>query len=449
MRDRRPVSVELLGTLDEKFVANAVVFEHATPCAGLLLAGERFRTPSGSLDHDLVLRALADGLRYAPELRRRLRPAPLGLTTPAWVPDDALDVAAHVRFHPGVVAADGPDLPVLLAGRLNPPLDPRRPLWNTVVAELDDGRLAVAWRIQHAVGDGLYGLRLLDALTEADAAAPALGTHRPPRSGVELLRFAGAAWWRRQAGPRAAWHEYWRKPFRRRLRRWAGRVVRPVRNRVIAARGLAATLVPRRRYAFAVHDLAPVARRARELGGSVHDLTVAAALVALDQMLPDPAGPRLGVPLSHRAARGDRRNHVRMTVVGLPPGTPLAEAVPLVHAAVADAIKGTGPSQGIGPGQGVPGAARVAARGYASFVPWRPRVRHLGPAAVRGAVLWPVLDPRDDIAVFGSSYADTFALAVVGSTSLDVDAVLRVFAEQVIGADRLADLTPDLTGGAP
>ncbi|QAY63975.1 hypothetical protein ET495_12890 [Xylanimonas allomyrinae] len=576
-RDRRPVWAELLGTLDEKFVANAVVFEHATPCAGLLLRGEPLRTETGALDRELVLRALAHGLARAPELRRRLRPAPFGLTTPAWVPDDDIDLEAHVRFHVGVVATDGPELPVLLAGRLNPPLDPRRPLWNTVVAELDDGRVAIAWRIQHAVGDGLYGMRLLDALTEADdagaagdagvaggagaagdaaadgpgsrAAAPSTsgastsgastsgasttgtsatgtsatgtsrstptvpplepGPHRPPRSGAELLRVAWLAWWRRQEGPRGAWHEYWRKPFLRRLRRWGGRLVRPVRNHVLVVRGLTESLVPQRRYAFATHDLPPVARRARELGGSVHDLTVALALVALDQVLPDPAGPRLGVPISRRAARGDRRNHVRMTVVGIPPGTTLAEAVPLVHAAVATAVEAIEPSPSrvaepgepsrpaatilttaglahaspaptipalgptksatnsptLSPGHSAPGSpapgqpgsasptrdapphpaaphpaaphpapdAPTRRRGYASFVPWRPRARSLGPALVGSAVLWPVLDPRDDLAVFGSSYADTFSLAVVGSRHVDVDAVQRAFAELVLG----------------
>ncbi|QAY69512.1 wax ester/triacylglycerol synthase domain-containing protein [Xylanimonas protaetiae] len=425
-RDHRPVSVELLGTLDEKFVANVLVFEHATPCAGLLLDGGPFRTPSGGLDRDLVLRSLARGLGSAPELLRRLRPAPLGLTTPAWVPDDDVDVAAHVRFHPDVVAADGPELPRLLAGRLNAPLDPRRPLWNTVVAEVDDGRVAVAWRIQHAVGDGLYGMRLLDAITDPDA-PPVTRTHRPPRSGGELLLVAWSQWRRHQTGFTGAWHEYWRKPFRRRLRRWGGRLVRPLRNRAIEARGLAATLVPGRRYAFTVHDLRSVTRRAHALGGSVHDLTVALALVALDRVQRDPAGPRLGVPISHRSARGDRRNHVRMTVVGIPAGSTLEDAVPLVHAAVA-AAAATAPA----PTTTAPGAAAPRTHhGYASFVPWQPRPRRLGPALVEGAVLWPVLDPADDIAVFGSSYADTFTLAVVGSTSVDVDAVEKVIDQLV------------------
>ena len=39
-------------------------------------------------------------LDAAPRLRRRLAPTPLGLAPPAWVDDDAFDLARHVRRLP-------------------------------------------------------------------------------------------------------------------------------------------------------------------------------------------------------------------------------------------------------------------------------------------------------------------------------------------------------------
>ena len=42
--------------------------------------------------------------------------------------------------------------------------------------------------------------------------------------------------------------------------------------------------------------------------------------------------------------------------------------------------------------------------------------------------LWPVVDPKDDLAVFTSSYGGTLALAVTARPEVEIDDVVRRFA---------------------
>ena len=53
MGDTRPVAVELMRTLDEKFIANTIVFESARPAAGFIAEGAALRRGDGSLDREL------------------------------------------------------------------------------------------------------------------------------------------------------------------------------------------------------------------------------------------------------------------------------------------------------------------------------------------------------------------------------------------------------------
>ena len=60
--------------------------------------------------------------------------------------------------------------------------------------------------------------------------------------------------------------------------------------------------------------------------------------------------------------------------------------------------------------------------------PVRARAQYFGRARVKRLTLWPVVDPKDDLAVFTSSYGGTLALAVTARPEVDIDEVVRRFA---------------------
>jgi diacylglycerol O-acyltransferase / wax synthase len=421
MGDTRPVAVELMRTLDEKFIANAIAFEAARPAAGFIAEGAALRRADGSLDRELIRQVIAGGSRRMPAMRQRLMQAPLGLTTPGWVPVDHLDLDFHVRFLDDVI--DDADLAEVLAGRKNGEMRLDHPLWDFLVGESASGDVVVVGRVHHAFGDGIFGMRVFDALVADEPYDPGpVDESRPPirapRTGAGLLVVAGRTWWDAQYGPTGAWREYWRKPFRKRLSRWGGRMLRPIRNREITRRGLVRQHLPLWRSAFAAFDHSLVHRRARELGGSVTSLTVAIALEAVEELAGATGDPALLVPISRRVGSGgDERNHVRMVRVSRPAGTVLEDAVPLVQAAIERAAA-----------TGETGTADGGWSGYASYLPGRARPQYFGPSRVRRLTLWPVVDPKDDLAVFTSSYGGTLALAVTARPEVDVDDVVRRFA---------------------
>ena len=98
-----PVSVDLMRTLDEKHMATSLAFEAMHTAGVFVVDGAPLTQPDGSIDRERVLAAVSQSMGRIPELGKRLMPSPLGLTAPAWVPDDDYDVVQHVHF------ADGTD----------------------------------------------------------------------------------------------------------------------------------------------------------------------------------------------------------------------------------------------------------------------------------------------------------------------------------------------------
>ncbi|MCS0498054.1 wax ester/triacylglycerol synthase family O-acyltransferase [Protaetiibacter mangrovi] len=418
MATRLPV--ELMRTLDEKFVADWVAFQTMRPTGGLIVEGAPYRRADGTIDREAVLVLARHLVANWPALRMRVRSMPLGITTPAWVAAEP-ELAWHVRF---IDHVEPDDVALVLGGERNGPLALDRPLWTLLVAGLPDGDVAFVPQVQHALGDGIFALRFIDQLT-ADApfdpsATPAADELAPPPGAMGILREAGASWWRRQGGLGAAWREYTRKPFPRRLRRTGGRILRPRRLR--RQQGMP---LPHRHHAFRTLDLREVKLAARAAGCSVHDLAVAASLLAASRT--DPAAETaLLVPVSRRAGTtGDERNNISMTEVSLSPGSGRAEAVAQVGAQLGAFIAGDPDAL----------ARPLSAPGYTSYLPWRVRPRYAGAALVREVVLWPVLDPRHPFAVFAGSYASTFSIAVSGAPDVDVESIAADMARVVLGDD--------------
>jgi hypothetical protein len=415
--------VELMRTLDEKFIADPVAFATMRPTAAVVVDGAPLRDATGAIDIELV-RALVERATWQfPPMRLRLRPMPWGVTTPAWVAAEDVDLDYHLRF------LDRPpaDESAALAGDSNGDLDAARPLWVILVVPLANGDIALVPQVQHALGDGLFGLRVIDALSKNEPFDASDGDAdrvpvRSPRTRAGILIEALRGWWRLQGGLRAAWREYSRKSFRRRLRRTGGRILRPFR-----ARRRPPVALPPRHHAFATFALADAKRAARAIGSSLHDLTVASALQAVEAGLGGEGPVALLVPVSRRAgSTGDERNNISMVRVAVPRGLELPEIAASVHQQVAAAA-----------------AADILAPppnrdwpGYASFLPWRPRRRYIGQALVRSVILWPVLDPGERVAVFGSTYHEAYTVAVSGTDDLDVPGLLARTCEAFLTAEQ-------------
>ena len=131
-----------------------------------------------------ALRArIAARLERAPQLRRRLEVRSRRWV--AWVDDPTFDVDDHIRAVPtwGTVSDEG--LERVCARMMEERLDRARPLWTIDLLDpLENGRIAVIWRLHHSMADGAMAMRLAeDVLWDApDSAIAGNGAreHSPP-----------------------------------------------------------------------------------------------------------------------------------------------------------------------------------------------------------------------------------------------------------------------------
>ncbi|AYG03711.1 wax ester/triacylglycerol synthase domain-containing protein [Gryllotalpicola protaetiae] len=406
--------VELMRTLDEKFIRTRVEFEAMWPTATIIVDSAPFRRADGTVDRERVADALlVVGERFT-ETRLKLVDSPLGVTTPLWVPAGPLDRDYHLGWFPRVPTVG--EEPALFAGGANVPRRRDRPLWRCTVIERADGDLAVVGSVQHALGDALFALRFVDALmgVGADDAPPALGP--APRTRVGGLGVVWGRWLRARSGPRDAWHEYWRKPFRKRLTRWGGRMLRPARNRAIAQRGLREVYAPAMAAGYWSTPLAQASELAGRLGGSISDLVVALALRVAVRLEGAAGEASVAVPVSRRRREGASvRNSIVMLRVSVSETAPLAAAVAAVHAQVTHFGR-------TGGGDLTP----AESGGYASYLPYRRGQAAIAGAAVRQVVLWPVPTPGSRFGLFATSYAGELSFAALCAPGLDPAAVRSV-----------------------
>ena len=118
-------------------------------------------------------------LDAAPRLRQRLVETPLRVARPVWLDDPKFDIARHVT----AVRTDGPvsreGLEEIVAELMGERLDRAHPLWRIdIVEQLEDGAMALIWRIHHCLADGTTCMRfgagvLWDTRPELPSRAPA------------------------------------------------------------------------------------------------------------------------------------------------------------------------------------------------------------------------------------------------------------------------------------
>jgi diacylglycerol O-acyltransferase / wax synthase len=159
--------------------------------------------PGGGRD---VLRALRDEFKQTREAKApwnlKLRhPNLLASPLQAWIEDDAFDIDYHVRRSGLPSPGDERELGILVSRLHSHKIDFHRPPWEVHFIEgLEGGRVALYFKVHHALVDGYTGMRILMRSLSRDAAdrntqlfytlpAPARASHdeEPAPSLGELL----------------------------------------------------------------------------------------------------------------------------------------------------------------------------------------------------------------------------------------------------------------------
>ena len=122
---------------------------------------------------------MAERIAAVPALTRRLGGT---AAAPAWVADDAFDIARHVAPEPFPEAADDRALLPVVAGLFEQRLDRAHPLWRIDAVPLPGGGAALVWRLHHALADGTAAMRYARALLwDADAGPDPAAVAHPGR----------------------------------------------------------------------------------------------------------------------------------------------------------------------------------------------------------------------------------------------------------------------------
>lgn len=258
---------------------------------------------------DALREHISSRLEAAPRLRKHVVSTPLRVARPVWLDDPQFDIARHVQpVECGAVSRGG--LEQIVAQLMCERLDPSHPLWRLdVVERLEDGAMALIWRIHHALADGTTCLRLGSAMLwseDPDEAHPVPASFQPEVAPGALALLAAGV--------------------RDRLRRGSDEPAR-VRQSWLSSRsvlqrelGPSAALTPLahragagRRLAFAAAPLEECKRAGKQIAQAVTINDVVLALVAgglrawLEQTRGPMEGIRVKVPVSlHRPDEGDR-----------------------------------------------------------------------------------------------------------------------------------------------
>jgi WS/DGAT/MGAT family acyltransferase len=168
-----------------------------TPCTPMNVVGTLLLDAASDYSYERVLRLVEARLSSMAPFRQRLAAVPWGLDHPVWIDDPDFRFRSHVHR----VRAPAPGSERILAERVAriaaQPLDRSRPLWELWVVEgLAEGRVALVFKLHHAVADGSSGALLLLRLLDSSPDAPDAGAlherlqPRPAPTGRMLLAHA-------------------------------------------------------------------------------------------------------------------------------------------------------------------------------------------------------------------------------------------------------------------
>jgi WS/DGAT/MGAT family acyltransferase len=114
---------------------------------------------------ELIRKNVAERLHEIPVLTQRVVRAPFDLTWPALVPDTQIDLDRHISRVALPSPGTAEQFDELVSEFLSRPLERTRPLWHLLIIEgLEDGRVAAALKVHHALADGVSGAETFASL---------------------------------------------------------------------------------------------------------------------------------------------------------------------------------------------------------------------------------------------------------------------------------------------
>src|ERR1700688_4764447 len=115
--------------------------------------------------YELIRKNVADRLHEIPVLTQRVIRAPFDLTWPALVPVAHLDLDRHISRVALPSPGTSDQFDQVISEFLSRPLVRTRPLWQLMIVEgLEDGRVAAALKVHHALADGVSGAETFASL---------------------------------------------------------------------------------------------------------------------------------------------------------------------------------------------------------------------------------------------------------------------------------------------
>ncbi|MET0781300.1 MAG: wax ester/triacylglycerol synthase domain-containing protein [Microbacterium sp.] len=416
---RRGPHAEFMQIWEEGYVSNHISFENMQVPGLFIVEGAPLLREDGTLDRAKIRAYIEATMASSAPFRLRLQRSFLGLTPPAWVPDESFDLDRHILFADEIVDFGTADLRHL-SGTEDPVFSQRHPLWRLRATALTNGQVAIGMMMHHASLDGQSGMRLFSTVSQSSADEP-LPVPSDPFAGIRAARawqlpfLAASQWWRREGSPRAAWSSYRAKPFLRRMRRVAARITLPLRYGLGGERARAAALPPRHS-AYRKLSAGAAGRRARALGGTLSDLQAAAIIGAWDGA---ERVVSLRFPVSfHSTAEAHIRNHVRDMEVYGDADADLGATIRSVHEQVLrrDDSK---------PYPEVPGFPL----GYSTLLSWVSRPRYFCGGEIIDVAPFPASLGRDRLAAAGIMYNGKLFIGANMSVDADVDATVgRMYA---------------------
>ena len=374
-----------------------------------ILDGAGFQQTAGALDPAMLLNRLDRRLSRVPELRQRLWYPGLFRGGPVWVDDQDFSIARHVHVRALPAGADESDLLETAAMLLESLLDRAHPLWELwLLTGLAGSRVAMLFKLHHAVADGLAAVALVSALFDFEA-----GALEPP-----------SAWW--LPGPWPSGSELFVDVWRRRsawFRAVLGHPIRSLRGVYgVFADALDAVRGPRaphtsfnqpvragRRYRVLNLELDAVRAVAHGHGGKINDAVLAIVASALRDLLLSRGEPveavslQVSVPVGQRAASDPRELGNAAGLMRLPLAIGDADPGRLLDLAIAASKKA---KKTMHPNQAAGLIASLGILGLAQPFIARQRLVNLFVSNVPG--------PSRPIYVLGSRVLDAFPFTVLG-----------------------------------
>jgi len=276
--------MQQLGPLDAIFLSIETA-ETPTHIGGLALLDP---STGNDFGFDRFRAFVGERLRLCPRFGWKLQEVPFGMDLPYWVEDGELELERHV--HKAAVPQPGgtqevADLVGYLFAR---PLHRDRPLWEMFYIEgLQGGRVAMLWKVSHALMDGVSGAGLVDLLFDIEpepAAQPLVPTDADARAGRkarlgEMLRQSTRNSFKRPG----ALGRHVRKAVKSAIdERRSGESSVPVETPRVSFNG---NVGPRRAVAWTTISLEEVKAAKNALGASVNDVVLGVTGGALRRYL--------------------------------------------------------------------------------------------------------------------------------------------------------------------